>query len=110
VSDFVFPGTSLKKPMTTAATMKLLKDIQPGITAHGFRSTFRDWAGEETAFPVEVIEHALAHRLKDKAEAAYARSTLPQKRASLMTAWAKHCSTMPGRSATVTPIRKGVKP
>jgi len=109
VSDFVFPGTSLKKPMTTAAGMKLLKDIMPGITAHGFRSTFRDWAGEETAFPVEVIEHALAHRLKDKAEAAYARSTLPQKRASLMTAWSKHCSTMPGRAATVTPIRKGVK-
>ena len=54
------------------------------VTVHGFRSTFRDWAGEVTAHPREVIEHALAHQLKDKAEAAYARSDLLEKRRRLM--------------------------
>ncbi len=59
------------------------------ITVHGFRSTFRDWAGETTAFPREVIEHAMAHKLKDKAEASYARGTLLEKRRELMQAWEK---------------------
>lgn len=59
-----------------------------GITVHGFRSTFRDWAGETTGFPREVIEAALAHGIKDKAEAAYARSDLFEKRRKLMEAWA----------------------
>ena len=58
------------------------------MTAHGFRSTFRDWAGETTAHPREVIEAALAHRLKDKAEAAYARGDLFVKRRRLMEDWA----------------------
>lgn len=61
------------------------------ITAHGFRSTFRDWAGETTAYPREVIEHALAHQLADKAEAAYARGTLFEKRRKLMTDWSTFC-------------------
>lgn len=59
------------------------------ITVHGFRSTFRDWAGETTAFPREVIEHAMAHKLKDKAEASYARGTLLEKRRELMNTWEK---------------------
>ena len=62
------------------------------ITAHGFRSTFRDWAGETTAYPREVIEHAIAHQLKDKAEAAYARGTLFTKRAQLMDCWDQYCN------------------
>lgn len=61
------------------------------VTAHGFRSTFRDWAGEVTSHPREVIEHALAHQLPDKAEAAYARSTLLGKRRLLMDDWGIHC-------------------
>lgn len=60
------------------------------LTVHGFRSTFRDWAGEATAHPREVIGAALAHRLKDKAEAAYARGDLFQKRRKLMQAWASY--------------------
>ena len=56
-------------------------------TTHGFRSTFRDWAAEETSFPREVIEHCLAHQLKDKAEAAYQRSTTLKKRTKLMQKW-----------------------
>jgi integrase len=59
---------------------------------HGFRSTFRDWAGETTAFPREVIEAALAHRLKDKAEAAYARGDLFSNRRDLMQVWAAYAA------------------
>ena len=62
-----------------------------GLTVHGFRSTFRDWAGEATHHPREVIEHALAHQLKDKAEAAYQRGSLLDKRRALMQDWALHC-------------------
>ena len=69
----------------------VLKRMEVPVTTHGFRSTFRDWAGETTAFPREVIEHALAHQLKDQAEAAYARGTLMEKRRKLMTAWAEFC-------------------
>ena len=58
------------------------------LTVHGFRSSFRDWAGEATAHPREVIEAALAHRLKDKSEAAYARGDLFTKRRKLMHDWA----------------------
>mgnify|MGYP006077712553 CR=1 FL=1 len=70
----------------------LLKRMEVPVTVHGFRSTFRDWAGETSSFPREVIEHALAHQLKDKAEAAYARGTLLQKRRRLMDAWGEYCS------------------
>lgn len=69
----------------TAVLRRMGRD---GITVHGFRSTFRDWAGETTGFPREVIEAALAHGIKDKAEAAYARSDLFDKRRDLMAAWA----------------------
>lgn len=61
-------------------------------TQHGFRSTFRDWAAEVAFFPKEVIEHALAHKLKDEAEAAYQRGTLLVKRAMLMEQWAMYCN------------------
>jgi integrase len=104
-SDFVFPGMRPDKPMSTAAAMKLLKELHPGITAHGMRSTFRDWAGETTAYPREVIEMAMAHQLKDKAEAAYARGNLIDKRRLLMEDWANYCDIEAQQDATVTPIR-----
>lgn len=69
-----------------------------GITVHGFRSTFRVWAGESSSYPREVIEAALSHTLKDKAEAAYARTDLLDRRRPLMQAWADHCT-----MATVRP-------
>jgi hypothetical protein len=73
---------------------------------HGFRSTFRDWAGETTAFPREVIEMALAHRLGDKAEQAYARGDLFQKRRRLMDEWAEFCSRpMPAEGGNVVGLR-----
>ena len=85
----------------------LIKSIGSGrfasFTPHGFRSTFRDWAGETTPFPREVIEHALAHQLRDKAEAAYQRGDLLVKREKLMQTWADYCAMVP-KAATVTPI------
>ena len=77
------------KPISDMTMTAVLRRMgRDGITVHGFRSTFRDWAGETTGFPREVIEAALAHRLKDRAEAAYARSDLMDKRRKLMEAWA----------------------
>lgn len=77
--------------LSDMALLAVLKRMDLPVTVHGFRSTFRDWAGETTNFPREVIEHALAHQLKDKAEAAYARGTLFEKRRRLMDAWANYC-------------------
>lgn len=80
------PGKPISDMSMTAVLRRMGRD---GITVHGFRSTFRDWAGETTGFAREVIEAALAHGIRDKAEAAYARSDLFDKRRKLMEAWAK---------------------
>ena len=102
---YVFPGTK-EKPLSNMAWLALLKRMgRANLTVHGFRSTFRDWAGESTAHPREVIEHALAHQLKDKAEAAYQRGTLFEKRRALMADWDAYCNTIPV-SADVVPIRE----
>jgi hypothetical protein len=68
---------------------------QNGATVHGFRSSFRDWAGETTAFPHDVCEAALAHVRGDATVKAYARGDLFEKRRKLMEAWAKHCAAPP---------------
>lgn len=93
--EYVFPGARAKKPLSNMAMSELLKGMIPAkeATVHGFRSTFREWAGEMSAHPREVIEHALAHQLADKAEAAYQRGTLFPKRIRLMDDWAKFCAT-----------------
>jgi len=62
------------------------------LTVHGFLSSFRDWAGESTSHAREVIEHAMSHQLKDKAEAAYARGTMLERRRLLMADWATYCA------------------
>ena len=90
--ELVFPSP-LKpgKALSDATLGAVLKRMGYGdFTAHGFRSSFRDWAGETTGHPREVIEAALGHRLKDKAEAAYARGDLFQKRRWLMRDWADY--------------------
>ena len=100
---FVFPGQLAEKPLSNMAMLKVLERMKRAdLTVHGFRSTFRDWAGEATHHPREVIEHALAHLLKDKAEAAYQRGDLFQKRAALMQDWTDFCAKQPG---TVTELR-----
>ena len=90
--DLVFPGGKrLDRPLSDMSLTAVLRRMGLGnVTVHGFRSSFRDWAGETTAFPREVIEAALAHRLKDKAEAAYARGDLFDKRRDLMQAWSDY--------------------
>ena len=69
--------------------LRRVSDTDEKLTVHGLRSTFRDWAGETTSHRREVIEAALAHQLKDKSEAAYARGDLFDKRRALMDDWAK---------------------
>lgn len=86
-TDLVFAGER-GKPLSDMALSMVLRRMNVDVTVHGFRSTFRDWAGETTAFPREVVEHAMAHQLKDKSEAAYARGDLFTKRTALMKAWA----------------------
>jgi integrase len=90
---FVFPGGKKGQPLTTAAMLKALRAVRTGFDAHGFRSTFRDWCSEygKNAFAREVCEHALAHGLPDKVEAAYRRGDLLEKRVALMQAWADYC-------------------
>lgn len=91
-SNFIFPGTRRDRPLSNMVFLQLLKRMDlPDLTAHGFRSTFRDWAGEQTAFPREVAEAALAHVVGDKVEAAYLRGDLFEKRRHLMDAWASYC-------------------
>lgn len=117
-TELIFPSTKNTplSDMTLTAVIRRMHDAKTRdgakgwldstgetITAHGFRSTFRDWAGETTAYPREVIEHALAHQLADKAEAAYARGTLFDKRRRLMNEWAKFCS-QPSSNADVRAI------
>ncbi len=92
--DYVFPGT--KGMLSDMSLAAVLRRMGSGVTAHGFRSSFRDWAGESTHHPREVIEHALAHQLKDAAEAAYARGDLLTKRRVLMQDWAMWCEKAPG--------------
>lgn len=89
-AGLIFPNNKAK-PLSDMTLGAVLKRMGLDVTAHGFRSTFRDWAGETTDYPREVIEHALAHQLKDKAEAAYARGSLFSKRAHLMEDWARYC-------------------
>lgn len=103
----IFPGTGRKPgPLTIAAPLKLLKELRAGLTVHGFRSTFRDWAGDQTAHSRDVAEMALAHTIKDKSEAAYRRSDMLERRRLLMQEWATYCHTDRKASDKVTPIRK----
>lgn len=92
-SPYVFPGRNKDAPLCKMAFHKLLARMgRTDITTHGFRSTFRDWAAEQTNFPREVAEMALAHAIENKVEAAYRRGGLFEKRTKLMTAWAQYCS------------------
>jgi integrase len=91
-TEFVFPGAKRSKPLSNMAMLALLRRMgHRDLTAHGFRSTFRDWGAERTNFPSEVAEMALAHAVGDKVEAAYRRGDLFEKRRALMDQWATVC-------------------
>jgi integrase len=89
---YLFPGRTPDTPLSNMALLMTLGRMNWGnITGHGFRSTFRDWVAEQTNFPNEVVEMALAHAVASKTEAAYRRSDLFDKRRRLMDAWAEYC-------------------
>ena len=90
--DFVFPGTRVGRPLSNMSMLMNLRRMNRGeLTAHGFRSSFRDWAAERTSFPAEVAEMALAHTVGDKVEAAYRRGDMFDKRRQLGEAWSRFC-------------------
>ncbi len=92
--EFVFPGQARNKPLSNMAMEMILRRMKiENATVHGFRSSFRDWAGNVSNFPREVVETALAHVIGDKAEQAYRRRDALEKRRSLMDDWAAYCTT-----------------
>jgi len=111
-NDLVFPGGRKNVPLSDMALSEVVRRMNDGgeegalprwrdaegraVVPHGFRSTFRDWAGETRSDGHDVVEAALAHTIKNKAEAAYARSDLLERRRPLMDAWAEHCARLPG--------------
>jgi integrase len=104
-SDFVFPGGKKGKSLSNMAMLAVLHRMRrDDITAHGFRSTFRDWAAERTDFRSEVVEMALAHTIENKVEAAYRRGDLFQKRGQLMEAWAHFCAASKAQGEVVAII------
>lgn len=90
-SDLVFPGAKQGKPLSTMTFSMLLRRMNHDVTAHGFRSSFRDWAGEKTTFPRDLAEQALAHAVGDDTERAYRRMQGLERRRKMMDAWAKFC-------------------
>jgi integrase len=101
--DYVFPNDAGDGAMSNMALLMLLRRMHKEVTVHGFRSTFRDWCAEQTNFPRDVCEQALAHSLADATEAAYRRTDMLNKRRLLMQAWDRYC-TVPRPKDTVTPI------
>lgn len=99
----VFPGAS-GKALSDMTLTKILRDMKEPFTVHGMRSSFRDWAAEQTSMPGEVAEAALAHAVPNAVEAAYRRTTFFDKRRELMDAWGSYCAG--GRGAEVVPLKQ----
>lgn len=105
--EYLFPGARKDKPLSNMAMLELVRGMRgKGPTVHGFRSTFRDWAAEQTAYPNEMCEIALAHAIGDKAEAAYRRGDMMEKRWRLMADWAAYCAGPTAARDNVVSIRE----
>jgi integrase len=105
-SAFVFQGQKPNAPLSNMAMLMALRGMKgDGLSVHGFRSSFRDWAGEISNFPRELAEAALGHIIGDEAERAYRRGDALEKRRKLMEGWARYLST-PANANNVTPMRK----
>ena len=100
----VFIGTQSGAGLGRRALLRLMEQWRRGTTVHGFRSTFRDWAGERTGTAVHIIEMALAHAVGSSVERAYARSDLLDQRRQLMAVWASYCAS-PAADGDVVPMR-----
>jgi integrase len=107
----VFPGARDNRLLSQMAMLMLLRRMgRDGLTVHGFRSAFSDWCAEQTTFPSEVREMALAHTVGDKVEAAYRRGDLFEKRRQLAQAWARYCTEPPAETAgSVVAMRRVAK-
>jgi integrase len=105
LSAFLFPGQKSERPLAHMALVNVLRRADVDVTAHGFRSAFRDWCGERTAFPRDVAEAALAHAVGNETERAYRRGDALEKRRKLMNAWAKFCE--PKRASNVVAVEFG---
>ena len=92
-------------PLSNMAMLELIKGMRPGLTVHGFRSTFTDWCHETTNHPKVVIDMALAHAIGDKVEASYRRGDLFTRRTKLMISWAQYCGKTPITSAVIPMVR-----
>jgi integrase len=99
----VFPGQRRGYPLSNPSLARLCR---AGVTIHGFRSTFRDWCGEETNFPREIAEQALSHATGNAVEAAYRRGDSLEKRRKLMESWSAYCE--PGAGGNVVPMRTSI--
>ena len=98
-SPYVFPGKKLVKPMSNMVFLTMMKRMEVSVTAHGFRSSFRDWVAETTDYPSHLAEMALAHTVKNQVEAAYRRGDMLDRRRALMEDWDKHVlSAMKGKA------------
>jgi integrase len=91
LGNLVFPGMKPGKPLSDMTLTAIMRRMDVGAVPHGFRSSFRDWAGDRTAFDRETVELALAHEIGNSVERAYRRRDALEKRNALMTAWAEHC-------------------
>ncbi len=103
-AGLVFPRMRPNTPLSSMAMAMLLRRMKADVTVHGFRSTFRDWAAETTEFSHEVCEMALAHTIANRAEAAYRRGDLFEKRRRLMEAWAAYCGPRTTGEVIVLPL------
>jgi integrase len=107
--ELVFPGRRHGRPLSHEAMLRVLARMKRAdLTAHGFRSTFRDWAAERTNFPREVCEAALAHSVGSKVEAAYRRGNLFVKRRQLTDAWGRFCAASPAIGGRVVTLATAV--
>lgn len=106
--NYIFPGQAHSKPISEPSLLKVVKQHDKTLTVHGFRSSFRDWCAEQTSYPREVAEAALAHAVKDKTEAAYQRGDMFEKRRKLMDAWSNYCLNSKS-TAEVVPIKRAAK-
>jgi integrase len=97
---YVFPGRREGRPLSNMALLELVRGLMPGLTVHGFRSTFRDWVSEATEFTPELAEMALAHVIQNATEAAYRRGDMLERRRQLMQAWADFCMSVDSLSTT----------
>ena len=106
--EYIFRSSEPRRGLGKMALLGQLKLMgRDDVTAHGFRSTFRDWAAERTNFAREVVETALAHSIGNAVEAAYRRGDLFDKRRRLMDAWAEYCAKAPAEKGSVIALRAG---